>query len=109
MRSISTCSSPLATRSIRSPIIAWIRGYSDSSAPPRKTPRSVLFFAHSDCASIAEPARAGDADADERAAVGERADAVDEVLAADRVEHDVDAAAVGQLAARARRSCRSRS
>jgi hypothetical protein len=40
-------------------------------------------------ASIAEPPRP---------AVGERPDAVDQVLAADRVEDDVGAAAVGQLA-----------
>ena len=40
----------------------------------------------------------GDPDADQRPPVGERLDAVDEVLAADRVQDDVDAAAVGQLA-----------
>ncbi len=83
---------------IRSAIIAWTRGYSLSSAPPRKTPRSALFFAHRSLASTLEPARPATPNADERPAVGERADAVDQVLAADRVEDHVSAAPVGQLA-----------
>jgi len=33
--SISIYSSPLATRAIKSEIIAWTRGYSASIAPPR--------------------------------------------------------------------------
>src|SRR5205807_8220826 len=46
------------------------------------------------------------AHADERPAVGERADAVDQVLAANRVEDHVDTATVGQLARSDRKSTR---
>jgi len=46
-----------APRSSNSAIIAWTRGYSVSSAPPRKTPRSALFCAHRSLASTLEPAR----------------------------------------------------
>ena len=42
---------------------------------------------------------AGDADADQGPAVREDADAVDEVLAADRIDDDVHATRVGQLIA----------
>ena len=38
-------------------IIAWTRGYSAISAPPRKTPRSVLFCAHRSRASTLDPER----------------------------------------------------
>src|SRR5437868_14161309 len=43
-------------------------------------------------------ATARHADADERSPVGKRVDAVHEVLAADRVQYDVDAPTIRQLA-----------